>query len=162
MIAEGQPDLLRALSITGIDLEAPIERLHEDNRRMPVTFVSSAIRDWHPQTKYDLITCVHGLHYVGDKLGALRSIAQWLTPDGFFAANFDIASVIVDNTSTGRLPSTVLRESGFAYDTRRHLITRAGDGTIMFSYTFVGADHRAGPNYTGQPAVAGHYIQVSQ
>jgi hypothetical protein len=35
---------------------------------------------------YDLITCVHGLHYAGDKLAALARAASWLTPGGLISA----------------------------------------------------------------------------
>ncbi|WP_232837191.1 class I SAM-dependent methyltransferase [Lentzea terrae] len=41
----------------------------------------------------DLVTCVHGLHYVGDKLGLLVRAASWLVPGGRFVANFDVAGV---------------------------------------------------------------------
>ena len=31
--------------------------------------VSGSVTEWVPDRRFDLITCVHGLHYVGDKLG---------------------------------------------------------------------------------------------
>src|SRR5262249_45546176 len=30
--------------------------------------VTASVTDWTPPGRFDLITCVHGLHYVGDKL----------------------------------------------------------------------------------------------
>ena len=32
---------------------------------------------WQPALRFDLITCVHGLHYIGDKLGLLTRAASW-------------------------------------------------------------------------------------
>jgi hypothetical protein len=50
-----------------------------------------------------------------------------------------------------------LRAAGFTYDSRTRRIRRAGpfSGTLPFRY--LGADDRAGPNYTGQPAVSSSY-----
>ncbi|MDN3355634.1 hypothetical protein [Actinomadura sp. DC4] len=35
--------------------------------------------------------------------------------------------------------------------------SRYGGGEVRFPYRYLGADDRAGPNYTGQPAVASYY-----
>jgi hypothetical protein len=43
------------------------------------------------------------------------------------------------------------------YDARRHRIGRTGYREIAPAYTYLGADDRAGPNYTGQPAVNSFY-----
>jgi SAM-dependent methyltransferase len=63
-----------------------------------VTLVCTPATTWQPHRRFDLITVVHGLHYIGDKLGVLGE-----SPDN------------------------------------------------------LGADDRAGPNYTGQPAVHSYY-----
>ncbi|MET8909579.1 hypothetical protein [Micromonospora sp. NPDC004551] len=49
-----------------------------------------------------------------------------------------------------------LREAGFTVDTRRR-IARNGPGEVSLPYTYLGADDRAGLNYTGQPAVSSSY-----
>lgn len=46
-----------------------------------------------PDSRFDLITCVHGLHYVGDKLAVLTRTASWLTETGVFAASFDPSGI---------------------------------------------------------------------
>jgi hypothetical protein len=50
-----------------------------------------------------------------------------------------------------------LRAAGFTYDSRTRRIRRTSPfaGTLPFRY--LGADDRAGPNYTGQPAVSSTY-----
>ncbi|WP_062435349.1 class I SAM-dependent methyltransferase [Herbidospora daliensis] len=116
--------------------------------------VVASIPGWRPERRYDLITVVHGLHYLGDKLKTLTDVAGWLTENGRFVANFDIASV--EAGSRRKLLAT-LRSRGFAYDPRNKRVSRTGPATIEFPYEYLGADDTAGPNYTGQPAVVSHY-----
>ncbi|MEV6826670.1 class I SAM-dependent methyltransferase [Amycolatopsis sp. NPDC051102] len=143
--AEARPDL----DITGVDLVGYFAAAG------PVRLVTASITTWEPADRFDLVTCVHGLHYVGDKLGALLRAASWLSDDGVFVANFDITGVQAPGGA--RRVLRALREAGFTYDSRAHRIRRDGPfaGTLPFRY--LGADDRAGPNYTGQPAVRSHY-----
>lgn len=123
--------------------------------------VSDSVAEWVPDGRFDLITCVHGLHYVGDKLGTLSRIASWLTGDGLFVANFDAHSVRrEDGAFAGRRLTSQLRAQGFAYDSARRRISRRGPGQVRFPYRYLGADDQAGPNYTGQPAVDSLYVPL--
>ena len=56
-----------------------------------------------------------------------------------------------------RRVSQVLRAQGLHYDRRKHLLRCEGRREIELPFTYLGADDQAGPNYTGQPAVASHY-----
>jgi hypothetical protein len=76
---------------------------------------------------------------------------------GRFAANFDIDSLRTADAKPSRLFAAAVREEGFEYDARRHLISRAGYGEPSFPFRYLGADDQAGPNYTGQLAVHGRY-----
>src|SRR5262245_26469669 len=58
LAAARPPEWLR---ITGLDL------VSSSPPRPGVECIEGSIRTWTPTTQYDLITCVHGLHYVGDK-----------------------------------------------------------------------------------------------
>ncbi|WP_021599919.1 class I SAM-dependent methyltransferase [Actinomadura welshii] len=120
--------------------------------------ITASVTTWQPDRPSDLITCVHGLHYVGDKLGLLTRAASWLTEDGQLVANFDAGSVrLPDGTPAGRRLTTALRHAGFTYDSRRRRISIRGHRTIDLPYLYLGADDQAGPNYTGQPAVHSFY-----
>ena len=121
-----------------------------------VDFVCAPVDRYEPQHTFDLVTCVHGLHYVGDKLGLLARAAGWLTPAGRFVADVDPASIQVEGLTTRQVVNQ-LRRAGFSYDARRKRISRTGPAETEFPYTYLGADDRAGPNYTGQPAVTSHY-----
>jgi SAM-dependent methyltransferase len=113
---------------------------------------------WTPTTCFDLITCVHGLHYIGDKLAVVARAVRCLTPTGRLAADLDLASIrLADGRPAGRPLTARLRAAGIHYDTRRHRITCTGPRELRLPYTYLGADDHAGPNYTGQTAVDSHY-----
>ena len=112
--------------------------------------------------QYDLITCVHGLHYIGDKLALIRQAASWLTANGRFLANLDLANFLrPDGESLGREMARQFEYKGLKFDRRRHLLTCAGEQAIMFEYEYVGADDQAGPNYSGQEVVNSYYDRAT-
>ena len=148
-------DLAERVQIVGLDL---VDHFLADSFSPALRLITGSVTEWVPDGRFDLITCVHGLHYVGDKLGTLTRVASWLVEDGYFAANFDARSVRrADGAPAGRRLTTELRRQGFAYDAARHRISRHGGGEVRLSYRYLGADDQAGPNYTGQPAVASFY-----
>ncbi|NUK01075.1 hypothetical protein [Streptomyces lunaelactis] len=107
---------------------------------------------------YDLITCVHGLHYVGDQLGLLARAATWLAPQALLIAHLDPDSIrCADDRSDGRPALAALRAAGFSYSARHHRLTLRGARRVDLPWSYLGADPHAGPNYTGQPAVASYY-----
>jgi hypothetical protein len=97
------------------------------------------------------------LHYVGDKLGVVARAASWLTADGVLVANLDLGTV---RSPRGRLLAGIVRSNGFDYDARRHRIGCTGRRDVRWPFRYLGADDRAGPNYTGQPAVNSYYAQA--
>jgi SAM-dependent methyltransferase len=143
------------VAIVGVDLvDAFVPGPHPPGVRL----VCADVREFAPGRAFDLVTCVHGLHYVGDKLRLLARIAAWLTPTGRFVADLDLSSIrLPDGRPAGRPLAAALRAAGFAYDPRRRRITRTGPGRVELPYAYLGADDRAGPNYTGQPAVHSYY-----
>ncbi|MGZ3143395.1 class I SAM-dependent methyltransferase [Lentzea chajnantorensis] len=145
------------VAITGVDLVD-----HHVPERPGLRFVVAPVDEWEPAAAVDLVTCVHGLHYVGDKLAVLTRAVSWLAPGGRFVANFDVASVRrADGSPYGRVLTKALRAAGFRYDTRKRLISFAGEGRPALPFRYLGADDRAGPNYTGQPAVHSCYDLLS-
>jgi SAM-dependent methyltransferase len=144
------------IKIEGIDLAGIFQQNpFPDN----LTFRETSIEEWEPTGSYDLVTCVHGLHYVGDKLGVLAKIVGKLAINGIFLANLDLASIRnAEEKSIGKLISAQLRANGFVYDSRRKLLRCDGPRKVAFNLRYLGADDRVGPNYTGQPAVASYYV----
>jgi SAM-dependent methyltransferase len=121
--------------------------------------VCAPVAAWEPGRSFDLITCVHGLHYIGDKLALLTRAAGWLTPAGRLAADLDLSAVRVGGPAATRRLRSRLRAAGFAYNPRRRQITCAGRREVRLPYAYLGADDRAGPGYTGQPAVTSYYAE---
>ncbi|HLK59795.1 MAG TPA: methyltransferase domain-containing protein [Chthonomonadaceae bacterium] len=117
------------------------------------------VSTWQPDRDFDLITCVHGLHYIGDKLGLLQAAVSWLKPDGLLLAHLDYSNLRLTPPTTLSTLGKDLRQAGFVYNRARHLLQRQGKANIALPYRYLGADDQAGPNYTGQPAVHSFYAR---
>jgi SAM-dependent methyltransferase len=144
------------IGITGVDLVGMFHRT--DPSLKCLRLVEASQRLWRPEHAYDLITCVHGLHYVGDKLELIARAASWLTQEGQLVANLDLVNLkLADGRPAGRRVAADLRDSGLEYDRRRRLVICRGRRRIDLPYRYLGANDQAGPNYTGQPAVDSYY-----
>lgn len=155
--AAERPDV--AVTIVGLDL---VDHFLDLPRPPRLELIAASVTDWSPRRSFDLITCVHGLHYVGDKLRVLKRAASWLAPDGLLVADFDAASVLDGRgRNSARKVGSALREAGWEYDTRRKRVSCVGPRALDLAATYLGADDAAGPNYTGQPAVAGYYEWIN-
>ena len=120
--------------------------------------VEASLRTWKPEGQFDLITCVHGLHYIGDKLGLIARAASWLVEDGLFLANLALENLrVAPDPDPGRKLVGGLRRAGLEYARRRRRSACRGRKDLELPFRYLGADDRAGPNYTGQPAVDSHY-----
>lgn len=155
LTAEGLND---RVTLLGIDL---IEMFDEPPTGLNCLHLQAAsLVAWEPRHDFDLITCVHGLHYIGDKLRLIQRACRWLTPDGIFITHLDLKNL---KLTTGKSSSTQrdflhgFRRAGLTYNSRSHLLQCRGRKPVTFRYDFEGADDAAGPNFTGQPAVDSHY-----
>ncbi|AMV38378.1 class I SAM-dependent methyltransferase [Planctomyces sp. SH-PL62] len=149
------------VAIVGVDLLGMFHRYDHDP--MNLRLIEASLRTWRPDRSFDLIACVHGLHYVGDKLGLIARAASWLTGDGLFVASLDLHNVkIADGKPLGRRIAADLRRGGLEYDRRRRLVSCRGGRAVDLPYRYLGADDRAGPNYTGQPAVDSYYAMTGK
>lgn len=149
-------DGVGGVSITGVDL---VGRLGAAGT-LPVglELIVASVTAWRSAGTVDLVTCVHGLHYVGDKLTLMSRAGQWLVEGGLFVADFDPATVrYADGRSAAQRVTRLLREAGAEYDSRRHRVRWCGPVSLDFGAGYLGSDDEAGPGYTGQPAVASYY-----
>lgn len=112
-LIEATTELPADAELIGVDL---VDHFVQGNPPPSLRLITASVTTWTPGTPSDLITCVHGLHYVGDKLRLLTRAASWLTGQGLLIANFDPQSIrLPDNTPAGRRLITALRQAGFTY-----------------------------------------------
>ena len=141
-----------SISIVGVDLVGMFDAT--DSKCLQL--VEAPLSSWQTNEKFDLITCVHGLHYIGDKLGLIKRVLVWLRPHGRFTANLDQENLKLDSDTVTQL-ITHLRREGLGYSSRHKLLQSNGVRKIRQPFPYMGADDKAGPNYTGQPAVNSYY-----
>lgn len=152
-------DLSTRVNLTGIDLVLMFDPIPSD-----LDFVrlqNASLSDWHTTERFDLITCVHGLHYIGDKFGAIQKAARWLRKGGLFVAHLDYDNLCSRGRSLTRVRiGKDLARAGFRYLSNRHCVTCNGMTGLKLPYRYLGADDKAGPNYTGQGAVNSYYERL--
>ncbi|MBO9732872.1 MAG: class I SAM-dependent methyltransferase [Chitinophaga sp.] len=147
-----QKGLQQQVYLKGIDLLDTFPPMMENTPG--ISFEVTSVVGWQPDRSYDLITCSHGLHYLGDKLQVIAMACKALTPNGYFIAHLDIKNISIPApVSLKQLFTT----QGLAYNARTHLLTCKGPRNFKAGLTYLGADDQAGPNYTGQGAVNSHY-----
>jgi SAM-dependent methyltransferase len=143
-----------SVRITGVDLVG----MFLTNKSTNLQLMQCSVFDYQPIERFDLITCVHGLHYLGDKLKAIGLAASWLASDGRFVANLDATNLCLSDAGKGqRRIVRFLREQGFEYLPAKHLLKLTGHREFERPFKFRGADDSAGPNYTKQPVVTSYY-----
>ncbi len=144
------------LTLHGVDL---VDHFDPRSKQYPaITLTVSSLHTWTTPQRYDLVTCIYGLHYIGDKLGVITKAVSWLKPHGIFLANLDLNHVLSQN---GLVFTQELihwfQASGFEIDLQSGVLGKTGSVVISSPFEYLGADDRAGPNATGQPGVASYY-----
>ena len=144
----------RSIQFTGVDLVGMFLPNHSSDLKL----VQCSVFDYEPTERFDLVTCIHGLHYLGDKLRALELAVSWLVNDGRFVANLDATNLCLSESGKGhRKILRFLRDEGFEYSPAKHLLQRTGHMELKCPFRYLGADDTAGPNYTKQPVVNSYY-----
>jgi SAM-dependent methyltransferase len=149
-----EKNLQDCIRFTGVDLVGDF--IEPAISKPFIVFESGSVTDFETKEKFDLITSVHGLHYVGDKLKVISNAASFLNESGLFIANLDAANIVVKDLDTKKL----LRENGLNYNARTKIIQHTGVSVIRFDLQYLGADDTIGPNYTGQESVNSYYSPV--
>lgn len=116
-----------------------------------------SVVDYTSSEQYDLITSVHGLHYIGDKLKVISVTLERLNELGVFIANIDLANIFFLNGDAEKYLKDIFKKNDVQYNNRTRLLTCKGPRHINLNVTYKGANDEAGPNYTGQDAVCSVY-----
>lgn len=145
----------RNVLLTGIDL---VDYFAEQPKTENLQLHKQNLSSWVPEHIYDLITVVHGLHYIGDKIGLIIKIGAALKEDGLFVGNLSIDNIIVQDASNStNVVKHFFKEAGIDYNARTKRLQIIGKKNIKSPFRYLGADDKAGPNYTGQPVVNSVY-----
>ena len=121
-----------------------------------VEFVAADVGAFRLDEAADLITCVHGLHYLGDKLGFLENAYARLRPGGLFLGHLDAQNLQLPVP----WPQMVrrVRAQGIALDFRRHVLRLERTGAALhFGAAYQGATVSETPNYTGITVINSWY-----
>jgi SAM-dependent methyltransferase len=152
--------LASQIQLLGVDLVPMFDRIPAGLSW--IRLVSASVERWDTEERFDLITCVHGLHYVGDKLRLLQRASRWIRGGGLLLVHLDYRNLrIADKKQSGSQIGRDLHRAGFHYLKGRHLLTREGSTSYnALPYRYLGADDKAGPNYTGQAAIDSYYERI--
>lgn len=152
------------LADKGLQAQATLRGIDLTDQFQPVPSLISCLKwetrslvDWKADDQYDLITCVHGLHYIGDKLKVLTEALKAIAPQGLLMGNLDLKSIKIEGDQKDQNLKKLFKENQVEYNDRRKIITCKGPRNISINLTYQGADDKAGPNYTGQNAVNSYY-----
>jgi len=150
-----QPKYGGKIKMEGIDL---VDMFNSHPSSTILTLKTLSLIDWQPDKKYDLITCVHGLHYVGDKLLVIAKTLEALKPNGYFITNIDLDNIRDKNDKS--LKAKILKKFKVQYDSRKKLLSCKGYQKVKISWEYLGANDWVGKNYTGQEVVHSVYRGV--
>ena len=142
----------RQVQIVGVDLVEMFTPEQTPN----VSLIAADVAAFTSEEPADLITCVHGLHYLGDKLGFLQHAYAMLAPGGLILAHLD-----PDNLRVSGAGASVWRQAakgGVMVDFKGHVlrVTRT-EVALDFGLTFQGATVSERPNYTGITVIDSWY-----
>ncbi len=145
---------LEGIDLVDMFLDFPREWKHSSLQAL-------SLHHWQASAPYDFITCVHGLHYLGDKLGLIQAVINALHPEGQAWLHLDFQNIILENMeSASRILLPFFKKAGIYYQSSRKLLTIQQPKNLDLPLIYLGADDQVGPNYTGQAAVNSHYRWV--
>lgn len=129
-----------------------------------VRFVAADVVTYDPGTDVDLITCVHGLHYLGDKLRFLERCYARLAPGGVFIGHLDTDNLRFEAQGQASPVSWSallrrVRGDSASITYRNHLLRmeRIGNGPLHFGGEYLGASVSERPNFSGMTGIDSWY-----
>ncbi|WP_341841199.1 class I SAM-dependent methyltransferase [Chitinophaga caseinilytica] len=150
--ASGQQE---RMLLHGVDLVDAFQPIPERITCLQLETGSLVSRPFTEQ--YDLVTCIHGLHYIGDKLQVLFSALKAIAPHGRFLANLDLKNIVMEGDPENRQLKQLFRANRIEYNARKHIIVCNGPREVTHPFSYLGANDAAGANYTGQEVVDSYY-----
>lgn len=125
-----------------------------------VHLIAMDVVGFTPAHPVDLVTGVHGLHYIGDKLGFLERAYLRLTPGGLLLAHLDTANVREAGSDKPLWPRLIRRAHAarVSIGLKNYVLSLIrGEETLDFGARYVGATVSEQPNHTGITVVDSWY-----
>ncbi len=136
---------------------------YNDSLNNFLTLKDENISTWNSATKFDLITVVHGFHYIGDKIGTIEKLMKNLKPNGLLIGNLALNNIIINNVNNSSTEiKRYFKKNNIIYNSRTKILKIEGARMIENRYEYLGANDQAGPNYTGQAVVNSMYKKKKQ
>jgi len=146
--------LSKKFELSGIDLVD----FFSESGELKLDFQVLNLENWIPQKQYDLISMVHGLHYVGDKIALVKKALSALKPEGLFLANLDLENIKIEGIKEPKKwLANFFKTNQIEYNVRKRILTSGKQKLDISIFSYLGADDQAGPNYTGQEVVNSYY-----
>lgn len=121
-----------------------------------VRFIAADVTTWRPDTPVDLITCVHGLHYLGDKIGFLENAHAALAPGGLLLGHLDTINLRLPRSWTQLMRQASAQ--GMSLTLKSHLLKmKRAPHPLDFGLIYGGATVSEHPNYTGITVIDSWY-----
>lgn len=141
----------RRIRIVGMDLIGDFVSTGENVRLLAGDVLTGTL-----DGQADLITCVHGLHYLGDKLGFLERAYAQLALGGILRAHLDTVNLRLPYSWTQTVRR--LQAQGIRMTWKNHrLHLERTNAPLGFRLTYQGATLSAEANYTGITVVDSWY-----
>ncbi|SEW39083.1 class I SAM-dependent methyltransferase [Chitinophaga arvensicola] len=150
-----QKNIQQHITLKGIDLLDTFPAAADSFSCLDLEVAS--VTDWKPRQSYDLVTCSHGLHYLGDKLKVIAMAVAALNTKGYFVAHLDLKNVYINGAPQDVFLKKIFTQHHLHYNARTRIISCTGPQSLITGLQYLGADDQAGPNYTGQGAVNSYY-----
>lgn len=144
------------LKITGLDL---VNYFHPKLQQVEgVDLYVSPINTWQTSHSFDLITVVHGFHYIGDKLATFCKLGLLMEEKGLLLANFDTESIAIKNIGQSHFDlKKALKLQGIYYDNQNKILRCEGSKNLNFPLLYQGGDDTNYTTYTGMKGVKSYY-----
>jgi SAM-dependent methyltransferase len=158
-VNSGEPRA-QAVRVLGVDLIGDF--VASPASPAELRLVAADVVSFRPESPADLITCVHGIHYLGDKLKFLETVYAALAPGGVFIGHFDPANLRFTESGTdwSRLLRRI-RAEGVNMEVRRHRLHMVRNDTpLSFGLVYQGAQRAEGPNFSGMVGVDSWYAAL--
>jgi SAM-dependent methyltransferase len=144
---------IRLLGVDLVDMFAPAQPPN-------LSLVTGDVNTFAPERPADLITCVHGIHYLGDKLGFLEHAYRHLAPGGILLAHIDISQLRFQRGKWGDCLRPA-RSGGAAIRIVSHLLKlEKNEAPLQFGACYLGATVSEKPNYTGITGIDSWYARA--